>query len=68
MSKYVKVLYIHLKQLYSSGSPDTAKQFRETRYQYHTPREAALGRIAAEDQGFGWETAAAQVARPEADC
>lgn len=24
---------------------------------------AALGRIAAEDQGFGWETAAAQVAR-----
>ena len=26
--------------------------------------EAALGRIASEDQGFGWETAAAQVARP----
>ena len=27
-------------------------------------QKAALGRIAAEDQGFGWETAAAQVARP----
>ena len=27
--------------------------------------EAALARIAAEDQGYGWETAAAQVARTE---
>lgn len=29
----------------------------------HVHYQAALGRIAAEDQGFGWETAAAQVAR-----
>ena len=31
----------------------------------YSPYKAALGRIAAEDQGFGWETAAAQVARPK---